>query len=212
MTTRLRTLCLLAPLLLLSACSGLLPHADPQDVYRLPAAAASAPATAASSDSSLQIEVDTPQADGMLQSKRIVVLPDGNRLSVYHGARWNQPPPLMLRDRLIDSFRRSGRLHAVFGDDAGLHADYVVDGTLDAFQSEYGGAATPTAVIRFNALLIRGVDHAVVATRQFEQRVPVEGTDVPAVVQAFGQASDRLSARLVDWAMPKMSEADAAGD
>ncbi len=207
----LRWTALLIPVLL-SACSGLLPHSEPVDIYRLPEMRGAAPAPPETGSHALQLRVDTPQASGMLASKRIVVIPEANRLSVYHGARWNQPAPLILRDRMIAAFRRAPDIGAVFGDDVSLSSDYLIDGTLDAFQSEYGGDTKPTAVIRLDALLIRGTDHQVIATRQFEARVPVGATDVSSVVTAFGKAADRLSNQVVAWALPQMTVADTSGD
>ena len=196
---------------LLSACSGLLPHAEPVDIYRLPAAHDAVSRADSKPASAWQLRVNTPQATGMVAGKRIVVVPESNRVSVYHGARWNQAAPQMLRDRMIGAFRHTPGVSAVFGDDVSLGSDFLIDGTLDAFQSEYGGHKTPTVVIRLDAMLIRGTDHQVVATHQFESRIPVGATDVPSVVEAFGKAADRLSAQVVAWAMPQMTVADTSG-
>lgn len=181
---------------LLAACS-VLPKAETPDIYRLPATPlphAQAPAAGWS------LRINTPQAERMIDSSRIAVLPEGNVVSVYHGARWSDTATTLLRNRLIDAFRDNGRLASVSSDDSALPADYTLAGDLRAFQSEYQGK-TPVVVIRFDARLVQNGGLRVVATRRFDISQPVNGTAVPQVVAAFGQASDALAAQLVAWTM-----------
>ncbi|MNN81945.1 hypothetical protein D3C81_1988260 [compost metagenome] len=39
----------------------------------------------------------------------------------------------------------------------------------------------------------------IVAVRSFAVIQPVDGSQVPQVVEAFGKAGDRLAAQVVDW-------------
>lgn len=206
--SRLIALTLPLPLLLLTACGGLLPRAEPLDTYRLPTTS-SATTEASNIGENLQLRVDTPLAAGLVASKRIVVLPAGNEVSVYHGARWNQPAPQLLRDRLIQAFRESGQLHAVFSDDSGLHADYVLAGTLDAFQAENRNGSQPLVVIDYDAMLLHN-GNDVVATRHFHIAVSSTSSAIPAVVDTFGKAADSLAAKLTSWVYQEMSQAAAA--
>ncbi|WP_114240524.1 ABC-type transport auxiliary lipoprotein family protein [Dyella sp. C9] len=185
-----------ALLALLAACS-VLPKAESPDIYRLPETPlprAQAPAV----DWSLR--VDTPLAERMVDSSRITVLPDGNVVSVYQGARWSDNGTTLLRNRLLDAFRDDGRIAALSSDDSSLQADYSLTGDLRAFQSEYQGGQ-PVVVIRFDARLVQNNGLRIIATRRFEVSQPVGGTTVPQVVAAFGQASDALAGQLVSWTM-----------
>ena len=186
---------LIAPmaLVLISACS-ILPKADPSDVYRL----ASAQATAQGTPVSWSLRVTKPQTSEFLDSPRIAVVPNGDLISSYANARWSDPAPVLLRNRLLDGFQRDGRVTLLSTDDTNLQADYELGGQLQAVQSEYRGRAVDV-VIRLDARLVRGNDQRIIASRRFEVRQPVSDTQVPAVVAAFGQAGDQLNKQVVDW-------------
>lgn len=193
--------------LLTASCSALIPHAEPVDIYRLPASAAlEAPPAPAKSASNTQLRVDTPQASGLLAGKRIVIIPDDSRISVYHGARWDQPAPQLLRDRIIQAFRDTGRLHAVLDDDSRLHADYTLSGTLQAFQAESRRKATPSVVISYDAMLVRNSGHDIIATHRIDIVRPTTSAAIPAVVDALGKATDEMDAQLTHWVFEQIAK------
>ena len=144
------------------------------------------------------LRVVRPAAGVHLAGQRIVVMPEDNRVSVYQGAGWSDPAPVLVRDRVLEAFRADGRVGALSSDERQLHADFELDSDLRAFQSEYRGGR-PEAVLRLDARLVHTASRRIVASRTFEQRQPTEDPAVPAVVQAFGTAADRLSAAVVDW-------------
>ncbi|ONH54019.1 cholesterol transport system auxiliary component [Pseudomonas cedrina] len=183
----------LAALALVSACS-ILPKADPSDVYRLAASPTATQGTAVA----WSLRVTKPQASEFLDSPRIAVVPKGDLISSYANARWSDPSPVLLRNRLLDGFQRDGRVTLLSTDDTNLQSDYELGGQLQAFQSEYHGS-TVEVVIRLDARLVRGSDQRIVASRRFEVRQPVEDTQVPAVVAGFGLAGDQLNRQVVDW-------------
>ncbi len=184
----------LAATALLPACT-ILPTAEPVDVYLLPATVAT-PARAQAALQSLRIA--RPAAGVHLSGQRIVVMPEGNRVSVYKGAGWSDPAPVLVRNRLLDAFRADGRVAALSSDDRQLQADFELDSDLRAFQSEYRDGR-PEAVVRLDARLVHTATRRIVASRSFEVRAPAGDVAVPAVVQAFGAAGDQLVAEVVDW-------------
>jgi cholesterol transport system auxiliary component len=189
----------------LGACS-VLPKAETPEIYRLPATPlphAQAPSA------SWSLRINTPQAERMIDSSRIAVMPQGDLVSVYKGARWSDTATTLLRNRLIDAFRDDGRAASVSSDDNGLPASYTLAGDLRAFQSQYQGNA-PVVVIRYDARLVQNSGLRVVATRRFDVTQPVGGTSVPQVVAAFGQASDALASQVVAWTMQQSLAAPAA--
>ncbi|MGE8497175.1 MAG: ABC-type transport auxiliary lipoprotein family protein [Pseudomonas sp.] len=195
-----RLLCVttLALASLLSACS-ILPKAEPQDVYLLPANTA-ASTQSDSTQVAWALRINTPLASQLIDSTRIAVIPAGDQISAYQGARWSDRAPLLLRNRLIDAFLTDGRVPAVSSDDARLQTDLEINTDLRAFQSEYQDGR-PAAHILLEARLVNATSQRIVASRRFEVRQPAADTSVPAVVRAFGVAADQLSTEVVEWSL-----------
>ncbi|MBV4486158.1 membrane integrity-associated transporter subunit PqiC [Pseudomonas sp. SWRI153] len=186
-----------AGLTLVGACS-ILPKSEPSDVYRLPAAPVSAFTSPAAQTWSLRL--NKLQASEALNRPSIAVIPQGDVISSYKGSRWSDPAPVLMRNRLLDGFQRDGRVTLLSTDDSNFQADLELGGSLQAFQTEYQGPQAGV-VVRVDALLVRGYDQRILASRRFEERQPLSDVQVPAVVAGFGQASDRLTAKVVAWAV-----------
>ena len=180
---------------LLTACS-ILPSSEPPQVYLLPSQ--SAPASSAGAVS-WSLRLNTPQASQALNSPRIAVLPAANAFSSYAGSRWSDMAPRLLRNHLLVAFQNDGRVRALSTDDDTLQADLQLGGELHAFQSEYHDGKV-TVVIRLQARLIDSRQR-ILASQRFEVIEPVNGTQVPAVVSAFGAASDQLAKQVLQWTL-----------
>ena len=188
----------LVAMLGLAACGGILPKSQPFDVYQLGPAR---DVRAADGSESWHLRIDKPDAPRMLSSSRIVVMPEGSRVSVYEGARWVDAAPILLRDRLIDAFRADGRVPMVSSDDDGLGTDYELGSRLDAFQAEYRGSDQPVVVVTLDAWLLPAGNSRPSANRHFERIEPATGTDVASVVAAFGRATDALADDIIAWTL-----------
>lgn len=196
----------LALAVLLGACS-ILPEGEQLTVYRLPATP-QAVSTAAPVGWALQ--VDKPLASPLLDSTRIAVLPEGDRVSAYQGVRWEDRGTRVLRDRLVDAFRADGRVVAVSSDESRLVTDLALSGDLRAFQGEYR-AGRVEAHILLEARLVSGDSRRMVASRRFEVREPATGTAPAEVVKAFGVAADRLSREVLEWTLAEGAEVAVSG-
>ncbi|MCU7246248.1 ABC-type transport auxiliary lipoprotein family protein [Pseudomonas koreensis] len=182
----------------LGACS-ILPESVPSDVYRLPAAQAPAPASSAAVQH-WSLRLNKLQASEALNRPSIAVIPQGDVISSYKASRWSDPAPVLVRNRLLDGFQRDGRVTLLSTDDSNFQADLELGGSLQAFQTEYQGSQA-SVVVRLDVLLVRGYDQRILASRRFEELQPLSDVKVPAVVAGFGQASDRLTAKVVAWAV-----------
>ncbi|ANY85773.1 MULTISPECIES: ABC-type transport auxiliary lipoprotein family protein [Pseudomonas] len=202
MRPSLRLLAGVATLSLATACS-ILPKTDPVDIYRLPVNQPSR--TASTLDWSLRL--NKPLASEVLATPRIAVIPQGDVISSYKGARWSDPAPLLMRNRLLDGFQRDGRVQRLSADDSNLQADYELAGELQAFQSEYRAGGTVDVVIRYDARLVDGRSQRILASHRFEVRQPLADKQVSAVVAGFGNASDQLVGQLVNWTVAQANQA-----
>lgn len=180
---------------LLSACS-ILPEPEQLRIYMLPMQEASRPTVEAPTGQALRLL--TPKASRILSTPRIAVVPQGNEISAYRGARWSDIAPVLLRDRLIEGFQRDGRFASVSHEDDNLPADIILHSDLRAFQSVYVDGA-PQVLIRLDTHLIDPASHRPMASKRFEVRQDSAAPDVESVVNAFGLASDQLSSELIAW-------------
>ena len=197
----------LGSLLLLAACT-VLPRAEPVDTYLLPPASLSrAPGQ---TTLPLSLRVSRPLGGVQLTGQRIVVVPEDNRVSVYKGANWSDPAPVLLRDRILEAFRVDARIAALSSDEQRLHADFELVSDLQAFQSEYRDAA-PEVVVRLDARLIQRDGRRILASRVFESRVRPADAELTQVVAAFGQASSAVASQMVEWTVEVLAPCTAAG-
>jgi len=184
----------------INACT-ILPESPPQDVFRLPPSAIEA----RDGGTDMSLRIARPSAGDVLNSVRIAVVPEGNRLSVYEGVRWSSPAPVLWRDQLLDAFRKDGRVEHLSSGGEGLRADFELGGALRAFQTEYR-EGKPEVTIHFDARLVETGSRRIVASRRFTATEAVAGDQVPAVVETFGQATDALAAELIDWTVRHMRQ------
>jgi len=189
-----------------AACT-VLPAPDPVDVYLLPAVAV-APAEKDAKPRPWSLRVARPEASGQLIGQRILVVPEANRMSVYKGASWHEPAPLLVRDRVLDAFRTDGRVTALSTDEMRTFSDFELASDLSGFHSEYRQhGKPPEAVVRLDMRLIDASSRRIVASRVFEARQAAADKSIASVVTAFGLAADRLVGELVAWTV---TQADAA--
>lgn len=190
--------CLWAVFLTLSACS-VLPESETLTFYRLPSPGSGSSVQALESvRSDAVLRIDTPYGNRAVDSTRILVIPEPERISAYKGARWSDSGPTLFRDHLIDVFRSSGAFRTVVADSSTLSVDLELSGDLTWFHAFYR-EGMPVVRIEYDATLSDVRSSRVVDSQRFSIEQPVQGKEVPAVVQAFGQATDDLSVRILDW-------------
>lgn len=182
----------LGTLVLVAGCS-ILPKSEPQTRYNLPATAMQSTAV----QKNVSLYVAAPQANRLINSNRVLVQPTGSEIQIYKGTQWADNAPVLLRERFVQAFT-DARLFNAVSSDAALKTDFALEGYLSHFQVQYQNDQ-PVVVVQFDAQLINRLDSSIVQTQRFTLNQPAADTSVPAVIQAFGLASDQLSVQLVDW-------------
>ena len=190
---------LIGTLLWLSACT-VLPKSEPSKVYAFPAPSVQHIQSAETLD--LALRINTPLTGFALAGPRILVNPDGHQLQTYKGARWSDPSPALLREYIAQSFNQHGAIATVTTDEHGLHADVHLSSNLRRFQVVY--ADDPQVVIELEARLVEAGTLRVLADKTFVSVQPLEDEQLPGVVAAFGQASEKLTADLLPWALDSL--------
>lgn len=183
---------------MLGACS-VLPEAPVRDSYRLPVSSFPAPA-GQPIPVDLALRVITPHSGQWLDSRRILVIRRGNQINVYKGVQWNDRPPVLARDRILDAFRADGRIPFVSNEAGSLKSDLALHSDLRSFHVEYQ-ENRPFVRIQLDASLIATAMRSTVATRSFSITLPAKGEQVSDIVEAFGAATDQLALEVVEWTM-----------
>lgn len=155
-----------------------------------------------------QLAILNPSAARVVDSTRIAVRPVAGELQVYKRAGWAQPSSDLIEGVLLHGFEDSGRIASVARAGAGIRQDYKLVTDVRRFESEYAGAATPSALVEVNAKLVHTVDQRVVASRTFLHREPAGSEDVGVVVTAFERALAALGHEVIGWTLVT-GEADA---
>lgn len=189
--------------LLLSACS-ILPQSETLTVYQLPATKlAQQPPAKKGNSPPLSLRIATPYSSQIIDSVRILVVPQASQISAYSGVRWSDPAPVLVRNRLASAFRADGQFAAVTIDNGSTpDSDFELTGDLAAFQAVYENDA-PMVHVHYDASLVQLATNRSIATRSFNITEPVQGKEAPEVVKAFGRAADRLSAEIIEWTLQR---------
>ena len=135
-----------------------------------------------------QLVVGTPVASADLDTTRIALTRSPGVIEYFAKGAWADNAPILLQDKLIESFEASGAIVAVGRDAVGLRPDYVLQSELRDFQAEISGDA-PTAHLRLTAKLVRMPDRRIVANITIEQKVAAAGNSLPQIVGAFDRAA-----------------------
>ena len=181
-----------------SGCT-VLPKSEEIALYQLPETQVQASGQASAPWS---LRIKTPKANDALNSKRLLVMTEGNELAIYRGARWTSPTPKLWQDHLVRAFLADGRIASLTTESENLHADIELSGTLRAFYAEAEGNNL-TVSIRFDATLADTASRKIIASRSFIERQPLaknsKDNSTAAMVAAFGLAADQISADILSW-------------
>ena len=135
-----------------------------------------------------QLVVGTPVASADLDTTRIALTRSPGVIEYFAKGAWADNAPILLQDKLIESFEASSAIVSVGRDAVGLRPDYVLQSDLRDFQAEYSGE-TPIAHLRLAAKLVRMPDRRIVANISTEQKVAAAGSSLPEIVRAFDHAA-----------------------
>jgi cholesterol transport system auxiliary component len=198
-----------AIILLLSGCT-VTPHANaPLAVYSLgvlhmPDAHDSIGQSATGTPSLLIADATAPV---WLDSQAIqyrLAYHNPTRLYTYANSRWAATPAAMLtlqvRNRLLSEAN-----HPVIKPGDGAQADYTLQIDLIEFTQFFSSADSSHAEINLNASLIKRKTRTLFAQQNFSMRQKTATADAAGAVNAFTEASDKLTEHIVGWIAKEIS-------
>lgn len=194
------------PLLALatSACS-LLPASDPVQSWT----PAPAPVTTDSAVQLSDLRVLRPQAQDLLNGNHMLVVPQGQPISVYKSARWSASIPNLWRDHLVDALQRDSRFARISSDEVRVAARYELVSRLDRFQTEYPDGQ-PVVMIRGYLQLVDAANRTIIAERALDVSRPATSADVSAVVEAFSALMAQSAEDIREWLLETDRQTTAA--
>ena len=153
----------------------------------------------------VQITVVTPTAVRALDTDRILVRPQTERISYYPGAAWSDRLPRLVRARLAEALENSGHFRAVVTEDDGVSSPYSLQVSLRAFEMSVNGKP-PEGHVAMSARIVDARAGKVVASQSFKARARAAsdgvGAGVAAITQAFHEASRELISWMTQWQPP----------
>jgi len=195
-----------ATLVLTASCSGL--HSDqvPTQLYNLVPAA---PPTESSGDSPMSgttLKLVAVLTAPGLDTARIALTRDGQRLDYYAHSLWVAPLPELVQARALEALRAAGRFRVVHGEGAPFSGDYVLQLEIRRFQADYAGGAVPTVRVQLVATLGRSTAQRAMSSFVAERDVVAGANRVQAVAAAFesalGAALTALTAQVAPLPAP----------
>lgn len=183
----------------LSGCGSLLGgKKEPTTTY---APAAHVPEQAQAQWPQVRWQLALARPGGARDSLRIAVRPSPSELQVYKGAQWAKTPGEMLEDAVLHALEDSGRIPVVSRQGSGVGADYRLLLDVRRFESDYAGAAVPSATIEVTAKLLHVRSQQLAGSHTFLRTQAAGATAVPEVVTAFDTALAQISGDIAGWAL-----------
>jgi cholesterol transport system auxiliary component len=140
-----------------------------------------------------QLVVNEPGAVHALETDRIMVRQNGDKISYYKGIAWSDRLPRLVQARMIETFQNSGAVKAV----SSSSGDYSLATELRAFQIDVSGSQTAADVDIFAKLINRS--GKVVASKGFTARVNATSDSPAQAVAALNQAFTEVVQDSTQW-------------
>jgi cholesterol transport system auxiliary component len=184
--------------LVLSGCGSLLsPSNPPAQIYML------APSFSASAGGQADWALAVAQTDvpNVYDTERVAIVRN-QTMDYFANTQWPDSTPRLLQSLMVEAFEKSGRIASVARDGGGVHADYILTTEIRHFEAVYdNGDGAPEIQVDIVAKLLSMPRHEVVATHDVPQKLRAAANSIPAVVQAFNQATGASISDIVNWAL-----------
>jgi cholesterol transport system auxiliary component len=133
----------------------------------------------------LNLQVSEPTTSPGLDTRRIAVYENSQRLNFYTNARWTAPAPEMLQTALVEGFEKAKTFKSVSTDMDATSADVILLTDIRSYQVE------GTAVnVRYVSKLIDAETRDVVATMEIEKSQTPSEHKIENIIEAFASATN----------------------
>ena len=160
---------------------------------------------ALATEPSWQLVIPEPSALLALNTDKMSVRPQGGAESTdIPDAKWTDALPVLLQEKIIQSFENAGYSRSVSRPRDGLEAEFQLLLDIRGFSLVEG--AEPSGVLEFEAKVL-GPDGKILAARTFRGAAPATGTDAAAAAASLNKAFREAASELVPWAAGVVDDA-----
>lgn len=145
-------------------------------------------------------------ASQMYMSTNIYYVDDAYRRNPYAWSRWVDTPVRMLQLVLQEGLEQSGLFQAVLPPTSMLVADLRLETTVYDFSHHLEAGGKSEAVVRLGFHLLDARKAKLLASRQFEVRMPTASRNAEGAVTALNRAVAALLPQLADWLKDVLSD------
>jgi cholesterol transport system auxiliary component len=190
-------LLIVAALLGLAACGGILPAPPPPpQLFRLTPLASAAPAQP---NVAVQLVVAAPAAPSGLDTERIALSRSPTSIDYFATAAWTDRVPLMMQTVLVESLENAGQIRVVARQSQDVRGDVVLAADLRHFEAIYHGGGAPEIRVELDCRLVRMPDRGVIAVKSFAGTARPAENETPAIVAAFDEAFHAAMREIAPW-------------
>ncbi|WP_019953958.1 ABC-type transport auxiliary lipoprotein family protein [Yoonia vestfoldensis] len=145
--------------------------------------------------------VALPDTTAAISTDRILVRPNAAAITYLPDGRWTAELPRVVQSLLVRGISATGRIGYVGPAEGGPVPDSALLTRVDAFDVTIGADGIPVAAIDMTLTVLNDRDQRVLATRRFNQSVPVANDGPPAIVAGFQALVDSLLPAIADWVL-----------
>jgi phospholipid/cholesterol/gamma-HCH transport system substrate-binding protein len=146
---------------------------------------------------SWQLVIPEPSALLALNTDKITEKPDDAAESTdIPNAKWTDAAPILLQEKIIQSFENAGYSRSVSRPKDGLEAGFQLLLDIRSFSLITGD--NPVGEVAFEAKIL-GPDGKILAAKTFKSTALANGTDAAAAASALNAAFDQTAKALVPW-------------
>jgi phospholipid/cholesterol/gamma-HCH transport system substrate-binding protein len=143
-----------------------------------------------------QLAVPEPTALMAVNTDKMQTQPAQGESVTIANAQWADNLPVMLQEKVVQSFENAGYAQAVSRPRDGLAAGFQL--LIDIRRFTISTSSEPTAEIEFVAKLM-SQDGKILAARTFTATAPADSAEAPAAADALNQAFAKAVTELVPW-------------
>jgi len=153
-----------------------------------------------------QLVVPEPTALMAVNTDKMQIQPAQGESITIANAQWADNLPVMLQEKVVQSFENAGYAQAVSRPRDGLAAGFQL--LIDIRRFAVSTSGEPTAEIEFVAKIL-SKDGKILAAKTFTATAPANSAEAPAAAAALNQAFTNAVTELVPWTADAVGAAPA---